>query len=378
MIEVCVVLTNRASYARVAEMIREMVNSPEIEISVIVHASANMKAHGDIVDQLMMDGVCAIDSINTLMAGGDGSAMVKTTGLATIELTSLLDGYRPDYVITVADRFETIATAIAASYLNIPLIHIQGGEQTGSIDDKVRNAITQLADFHFVATTKAKENVQRMVGDKGMCYQVGCPSLDTICRHKFREPRFPIDEGLGPRIDPAKPYLLVLLHPVTTEDALAHEQMWHTINAVQETGMQAVWLWPNIDAGSDGSTKALREYRELFPEAPIHFYRHLPHTSFLDAMHSCACMVGNSSAGIREGSFLGIPVVNIGSRQQGRERSENVIDVGFNEEQIIGAINEQITHGRYFTSTLYGNGSAGRRITQILTGCRVRDPSEVN
>ncbi|MEK9942811.1 MAG: UDP-N-acetylglucosamine 2-epimerase, partial [Gammaproteobacteria bacterium] len=296
--------------------------------------------------------------------------MAKSTGLAITELATLFENLKPDVVVTVADRFETLATAVAASYMNIRLAHTQGGEVTGSIDESVRHAITKLAHVHFPATERAADNIIRMGEAPDTVFWVGCPAIDLVASIDFTEERDIFAKysmrGVGPKLDPKKPYLVVLQHPVTTEYGSGLDQISNTLRAVERLGMQTAWLWPNVDAGSDEISKGLRMYRESHPQAPIHFYHNFEVPDYARLINSAACLIGNSSSAIREGAFLGVPAVNIGTRQNGREHGENIRFASYNQDEIYHVALEQINHGKYPASDLFGIGEAGVKIADIL------------
>jgi UDP-hydrolysing UDP-N-acetyl-D-glucosamine 2-epimerase len=283
--------------------------------------------------------------------------------MLTSYLAHLFAEDAPDLVVTIADRHETLATSIAAAYQHIPLAHIQGGEHTGSIDDKVRHANSMLADHHFPATAQAADTLRRICV-RGGIYMLGCPSIDLASRSLTD--------------DKWKDYLIVLQHPVTSEAALAAVQIDETFAAI--TGAEFVdypvlWLWPGQDAGSDALAKRLREHREHDDTGGIEFVRHLPAHQFMSVLRSARVLIGNSSAGIREAAFLGCPTVNIGSRQTGRERAGNVIDVPHHRHAIRAAIARQLSHGRYDSSAIYGTGRSGEAIARHLTAlCRHSAP----
>ena len=294
--------------------------------------------------------------------------MAKSTGLAIIELATMFENLKPDVVLTVADRFETLATAVAASYMNIPLAHTQGGEVTGSIDESVRHAITKLAHIHFPATKLAAENVIRMGEDPATVHWTGCPAMDLVEESDRSLPQdmFHRYKGVGPDIDPAKPYIVVLQHPVTTEYGQGYAQIQETIKAVAKVQMQTVWLWPNIDAGSDDVSKGLRVFRERERPDYIHFFKNFSPEDYVRVIANCACQVGNSSSALREGSFLGVPAVNIGSRQGGRECGENVMHVAYDAGEVEQAIRHQLQRGYYPGTNIFGEGQAGLKIADIL------------
>jgi UDP-hydrolysing UDP-N-acetyl-D-glucosamine 2-epimerase len=276
--------------------------------------------------------------------------------------------------VTVADRFETIATAIAAAYMNIPLAHTQGGEVSGSIDESVRHAVTKLAHLHFPATELAAQRVIAMGEDPETVFWVGCPSIDLVAETDTRFIQDALDHfgGAGSRIDAEKPFLLMMQHPVTTEYGHGLDQINETLQAVKVVGMQALAFWPNVDAGSEEIAKGLRLFREAGEDHGVHFFRNLPPEVFAKLMAHCACMVGNSSSALREGAFLGTPAVTIGTRQQNRERGPNVVEADYDAGAIAEGIRSQVAHGRYEPSMLFGDGAAGVRIADILA---VAEPS---
>jgi len=366
--KVCIVVNSRANYGRIKSVLRAVKDHPELELQLIIGASAMLYRFGNVRQVIEADGFRPAATLYTIVEGETPTTMAKSTGLAVIELATLLENLKPDVVLTVADRFETIATAIAASYMNIPVAHTQGGEVTGSIDEGVRHAVTKLAHIHFPATELSARNVIRMGEDPSTVHMTGCPAIDIVADLSLDLPQdmFARYKGVGPDIDPRKPYIVVLQHPVTTEYGKGMAQINETISAVAEVNIQTVWLWPNVDAGSDDVSKGLRMFRDRNPQAPIHFYRNFGPEDYARLIYNASCMVGNSSSGLREGAFLGVPVVNVGTRQSGREHGGNVVNVGYDSAEIASAIRRQVKHGRYERSPLFGDGRAGERIADIL------------
>jgi UDP-hydrolysing UDP-N-acetyl-D-glucosamine 2-epimerase len=321
-----------------------------------------------VVDLIEQDGFEVTSRIYSIVEGENLTTMAKSVGLGVLELSTQFENLKPDIVLTVADRFETMATAIAASYMNIRVAHTQGGEITGSIDESVRHAITKLSHLHFTATDESRRRVIGMGENPEFVFNTGCPAIDAIVDVDMTMPEdfFSRYGGVGHAIDPSHPYLVVLQHPVTTEFGSGFAQINATLEAVHAIGMPTVWLWPNVDAGSDDISKGLRMFRERHRDMPIHFVRNFSVEDYARLINRAACLVGNSSSGIREGAFLGVPTVNIGSRQQHRERSHNVIDAGYNAQEITAAIHQQLAHGRYTPDHLYGDGSSASRIAKLM------------
>ncbi len=368
--KVCVVITARPSYSRIKSALTAIRQHPELELQLVVAASALLDRYGQASQVIEGDGFDIAARVYMVLEGENLTTMAKTTGLGVLELSTVFDNLRPDVVVTIADRYETMATAVAASFMNIPLAHVQGGEVTGSIDEKVRHAVTKLADLHLVSTERAGERVVRMGELADKVEVTGCPSID-LAAEILASPSLdfdPLDKygGVGEPLDLSRGYLVVMQHPVTTEYGQARHQANETLHAVRDLGRPTLWFWPNVDAGSDGTSNAIRSFREVEKPCNLHFFKNMAPHDFLRLIYGCQCLVGNSSVGIRESSFLGIPVVNIGSRQQGRERGPNVVDVEHRRQEIAAAIESQLAHGRYPSSPLYGDGAAGERIAQRL------------
>ena len=270
----------------------------------------------------------------------------------------------------IADRYETIATAIAASYMNMPVAHVQGGEVTGSIDDRVRHAVTKLSDLHFVSTQKSAERVIRMGEDESKVFVTGCPSID-IAAEILSHPELDFDPfekygGVGSIVDIDDGYLVVLQHPVTSEYTEGRAHVEETLVAVRDLGLTTLWFWPNVDSGSSSTSRGIRAFREHECPENIHFFTDMASTDFLRLVYNSKGIVGNSSVAIRECGFLGVPAVNIGGRQTGRERGNNVIDVDYSSGDIRAAIETHLKSGKPHRSTIYGSGQAGVRICELL------------
>lgn len=365
--KICVVITARASYSRIKTVLTAIQTHPKLTLQIVVTGSALVDRFGNIIPYLEAENLPVSAIIPNLLDVESDTASAKTTGLAVIELATFFANHRPDVVVTVADRSETIATAIAAVNMNIPLAHIQGGEVTGNIDDRIRNSISQLADLHFVATENARVRLIHMGLSPQKVFYTGCPSIDLIHRHQdcvFNP--YEIYGGVGSQPDLAAPYLVVLQHPVTTETGHSKWQIGNTLNAISTLNMPGIWFWPNADPGTAGTAQGIRAFREQHVDLPFHFFKNIESRHFIQLLKNCACFVGNSSVGIRECSALGVPAVNIGSRQWGRERGPNVIDCTPDAEDIVSAIRRQLAHGCYPSVKLYGKGDAGERIAGQL------------
>lgn len=369
--KVCVVVTARPSYSRIRSALFGLKKYDNVELQVVVAASAILDSYGKVVNQIRKDGFDVSAEVYNMISGENTISAAKTTGLGIVELANVFANIQPDYVVTIADRFETISTAIAASYMNIPLIHIQGGEVTGNIDEKVRHAITKLADVHLVSTEKARERVVKMGEDPSRVYVTGCPSIDIAenVRKNYENLKFdPVKKynGVGNLREDREKYVVVMQHPVTTSISAAREQVRSVLEAVEQIDRQIYWFWPNVDAGSDGVSKEIRIHRETGKAKNIHFFKNMSPDDFLVLLMGADCIIGNSSVAIRECSYLGVSAINIGDRQIGRERGHNVIDCDYDTQAILDAYKKILERGKIEGEPLYGNGNAGEEIARVI------------
>jgi UDP-hydrolysing UDP-N-acetyl-D-glucosamine 2-epimerase len=362
--KICVCVTARPSYSRLRSVLLALHAMPDVDLQLVVCASALLERYGSVVQQIEADGLPITERVWNVLEGETLETAARGTGVLLMDLASCFRRLRPDLVVANADRYEVLAVAQAARYSEIPLAHLQGGEVTGSIDDRVRDAITQLADVHLVSTARAAQRVLTMrYANLGRGVVItGCPSID-LCVGVEDEPPVTADElgGAGARMDLSGPFLALLLHPTTDTHAQSHAEAIAVLRGVQATGWPVVAFWPGNEAGADGVSKALRE-----SQGWLHTVRNLAPRRFLRLLTQCQCLVGNSSVGIRECSYLGVPVVNVGGRQRGRERGPNVVDVGFVESDIYNAVTRQVAHGRYARWEGYGDGQAGQRVAETL------------
>jgi UDP-hydrolysing UDP-N-acetyl-D-glucosamine 2-epimerase len=374
--KVCVVVTARPSYSRIRTALRALAQNGDVELLLVLAASALLDRYGHAVRHIEEDGFVPAARVFNVLEGGGVATMAKTTGLGMLEMATVFDNLKPDIVVTIADRFETLATAAAAAYMNIPLAHVQGGEVTGSIDEKVRHAVTKLADLHLVATRLAGERVIRMGEESASVVVTGCPSIDLACEI-LQKPELDFDPierygGVGPKLDLTNGYLVVIQHPVTTEHELGRRQVLETLYATKDAGLPTLWFWPNVDAGTDGLSNGIRAFRECEKPQNIRFFKGMAPLDFLRLVYGSRCLLGNSSLGLRECSFLGVPAVNIGTRQSGRERGRNAVDTRYDREEIATALTGHLRNGRYPRDLLYGDGRAGERIAEALVSSTLR------
>lgn len=354
---------------------RAIQNHPGLELQVVAGASALLDRYGAVVNIIERDGFPITARVHMLIEGETPTTMAKSTGLGLLELPTIFEQIAPDFVLTVGDRFETMATTLAAAYMNIPVAHTMGGEVSGTIDESIRHAVTKFAHIHFPASEGARERIIKLGEPADTVHCVGCPRIDLVAEileggESFTDALF--GDGVGEKLDMTKPFLLVSQHPVTTEYGEGEADINETLEAVKLVDMQGIVLWPNADAGSDDIARGIRKWRERGLSRGLHFFKNLPVDTYIRLMKTTACLVGNSSSGIREGAFIGTPAVNLGSRQAGRERGLNVVDAPHEREAIASAIRAQVKHGPYARNTVYGDGNAGERIAEILSTAQVK------
>jgi len=393
--KILVPIFNRAHYGRLRSVLRAVDSHPKLKLQVITATPAaysgffsniihsrprswrlalpwyvrakllslnpkNVRDNDLLTNMLLSDGFPVDAQVPFFLDGGVSDTMAKTVGFGIVRLVDELKKLQPDIVFVNADRFEMMALAIAASYLNIPVAHNEGGDVSGTIDESVRHAITKLAHLHFVATKESHKRVVQMGENPRDVFLVGSPTIDTI-----KELDIATSQDFA-GIDTTRPYLLVLLHPVSTESREDNNKMARNlIRALGQIDMPVVFLGSNIDAGSHELGEAMREWARSRPDS-VFFTKHLPPDSFYCALANAACAVGNSSSFIREGGYFGTPAVIVGSRQKGRERCGNVVEVGIEVEEIKEGIAKQLKRGRYQKDFRFGNGTTGQKIADLL------------
>ena len=368
--KILICITARPSYSRIKSTALALNKRDEIDLVVLASGSALLERYGRVVDQIKDDGLTVVEELYTFVEGNDPINMALTTASTLSASAMSMARIAPDLVVTIADRYETLGTAIAASYSGIPLIHIQGGEITGNIDERVRHAVTKLSDMHLVANHVAGDRIRSMGEDPSTIFVTGCPSIDIAVQSRSLDFEIVKDSvtqlGVGQNIDLDKPYCVILQHPETEQHTDSYNCMMQTLCAVKEASLASLIFWPNVDAGSDATSKALRVSREQGVLKTSRLIKNLEGEIFLRLLSKAECLIGNSSVGIRECSFLGVPVVNIGCRQDGRTRGHNVLDSQWNQEEITAAILKQIYHGKYESDTIYGDGKSGETIAKLL------------
>ncbi len=376
---ICVAIFSRANYGSIRKVLVALKKSKKVNLQILTGGSANIGKYGLVSDVIRKDNFKVDEDIYFLVDGDTPVTMVKTTGLGMIETSTALQRLKPDIVLTVGDRYETLATVVSASYMNIPVAHTMGGEITGTIDESVRHAITKFSHMHFAASKKAKVNILKMGENKKNVFHVGCPRIDLVketLKNKIKNLNkeiFDGNEGVGQKFDINKDFITVMHYPVTTEYGQNYKHMKQVIKAVNKINIPKLFFWPNSDAGSEEISTAIRESREKKTITNSWFIKNLKPEIFFHVLNKTKCLVGNTSAAIREGSFIGVPAVSVGTRQEGRERGKNVISSRCEYNEIYKKIIKQMKKGkRKIRNNIYGQGKASEKIVKILEKINVK------
>ena len=366
---VCFPMTSRAYYGRTQLLIQKLHNHPGIDLQLMLGGSILLDKYSPhIADDIEKSGFAISTSYFNVIEGGNHVAMAKTACLTALEFTNGFHSIAPDLVVVCGDRFEQLAIAMSAAYLNKTIAHIEGGDVTGSIDESVRHAITKLAHIHFVTNADAHRRVLAMGEDPNYVFNTGSLDLElaSLVRTALTTERIN-GYGVGHEVDITKPFLTVIQHPVTTDtDNRAHLEA--TLQAIVDLDMPTIWFWPNPDAGTGEMAERIRHLREHDPAKTekMRFITNVPVEEFIALLRVTSCLVGNSSAGIKECSYLGTPVVDVGARQQGRLRGEHVVTVPYDARAITDAVRAQLRHGRFEPSDLYYKADASRAMVDVL------------
>lgn len=362
-LRVALVSERRADYSRFKPIMSLMARDSFFDVRLAVTGISLLKSHGQDIAVIRRDGfkIAKIIPMYRETAPDTGAEMTRAYARIMAGLADFFEEVKPDLVLTGFDIGANFCAAVVGAHMNIPVAHIQGGEVTGSIDESLRHAMSKFAHIHFPATRDAARLLRRMGEDPRYIFPVGCPSLDTI----RQTPVMTRDKTARMlELDAKKPYVVIVQHPVTTEADKTGVQIRETLRAVKSMELQGIVIYPNNDAGSRAIKKEIRS-------SGIRFVPSMAPEDFINAVRHSAALVGNSSSGIHETATLHVPTVNIGTRQQGRERPANVIDAGYKKEEIVAGITKAL-YDKKFLATVrrlknpYGDGHSAERIVRIL------------
>jgi len=374
--KICVVTNSRADYSRFKTLLESLKKRKDVELQLFVIGAHLLSTYGNTVKEIERDGFTVTYKMHTEIEGRVPVTMAKSTGAAVAELANAFYNFKPDVVVVHGDRYEALAAAIAASLMNITVAHIQGGEVSGTIDEHLRHAITKLSHLHFPSTKLAAKRIIAMGEVAKNVYVSGCPASDILLRapklsfEELRNKILPMVRKEEWKATFTKDFILFLYHPVTTEIDSLNTHIKETLSALGEFPHSLVILWPNIDAGSGYIVPALKDF-DRKEGARVGLFDNFSLDLYANMMRHARVIVGNSSSGIREACYFGTPVVNIGSRQEGRERTKNIIDVGHDKKAIVAAIKKQLVKGTYKPEYRFGDGTAGERIAKVLATAKL-------
>lgn len=370
--KIAVVTGTRAEYGILYPVLRAIEKHPELELSLIVAGMHLSHEFGYTVEEIERDGFKIDAKIDMLLSDDTGARMAKSFGIGVMEIAQTLEMIKPDMILVLGDREEPFAAAVAGTCMNIPVAHVAGGEVAtgGHIDESIRHSITKFAHIHFPSTKKSVLRIIKLGEEPWRVHVVGSPVLDVILSERLLSANV-IAQRFS--LDLSRPVILVVQHPLTLKPEESSTQIRETMEALVEIKEQSIVIYPNTDAGGRRMINVIKKYEKY------HFiktFKNLSRKDYLSLMKMASVMVGNSSSGIIEAPSFHLPVVNIGSRQEGRERSTNVIDVGHDKREIINAIKKAL-HGKKFLAKVkkcknpYGDGKASQRIVKVLSEIKI-------
>ncbi|MBP9701575.1 MAG: UDP-N-acetylglucosamine 2-epimerase (hydrolyzing) [Candidatus Pacebacteria bacterium] len=369
--KVCFVITNFIHYSRSLLVLEELSKRDDVDLHIIVGgpalSSKFTSKFADIKQLLKKDGHHQLYDLHFNLEGNDSIVKAKTTGLGIIEFTTLFNQIKPDVIVVRGDRFEVLSATVAAAYMSIPVAHIEGGDLSGSIDESVRHAITKLSHIHFPTNEPAKKRILKLGEAPSHVFNFGSPDIEVVEKLSKKTNKIDLKKtGSGALFDLTKGYLMVMYHPDIQDVKTVHINTRKILKAVHDLGIPTLWFWPNIDAGSEDISQELRNFKDEVKGHKIRFMRYLGPREFIWLLQNAFCLIGNSSAGIKESSFIGLPVVNIGKRQNQRLRGENVMTVTHDTKAIRKAIEKQIKNGKYKPSTMYFAKDTSKNIAKTI------------
>lgn len=358
----------RSEYDIMSSVFRAISENTSLDLELIVTGAHLSETYGYTIQEIKADGFKIADEVESLINGDKASSRVKGLAVQLQGMIQAVTRVRPDFLLVLGDREESISTALIGAYMNIPVAHIAGGDRVvGNVDDQIRHAVTKLAHLHFVTNQESYKRVIKLGEQPFRVFNTGNPGLDRI----LRVPQLSasqLSERLGFNIIDGEPFILLIQHVISTEIEFAYFQMKQSLEAVKNLGIKTILSYPNSDAGGQQMIKAILEYKDI---PFLYIAKNIPRTEFVNIMRRAGCMLGNSSAGILEAPLLKLPVVNVGNRQKGRLHAENVQFVSHEVEAICSAVKKALLDKSYREqvakcSNPYGDGHSSKKIADIL------------
>jgi UDP-hydrolysing UDP-N-acetyl-D-glucosamine 2-epimerase len=369
--KICFIITSFIHYSRNLLVLEELKKRKDVDLHIIIGGTALLSKYSaryaHVKEMLESDGFKNLYEAYFNLEGDNETVKAKTAGLGIVEFANLFSNIKPDIVVTRGDRFEVLSAATAASYMNIPIAHIEGGDVSGTLDEAVRHSITKLSHIHFPTNEESKKRIIRMGENKKYVFNFGSPDIEMVRRISDGSNNIDIEStGSGAPINIKSKFLIVMYHPVSTDIGALRESARNLLETIYEMDIPTFWFWPNADLGAEDISHEIRIFNDRVAAHKMRFMRYLPPKQFIILLKNASCLVGNSSAGIKECSYLGIPVVNIGSRQSNRLREKNVIDALDNKDEIKKAIEKQFSRENYKPSNLYYADNTSKNIAVKL------------
>lgn len=362
---IAIIASSRATYGYKRKVINLINKSDRLELQLIVTGMHLLKEYGYSVKDIEADGFPIAAKVEMMVGGDTPSAWAKSVGVEIQNLAQVFSMLGPDIVLVTGDRAEMFAAAITASYMNIPVAHIQAGDVSGHIDGSARHAITKLSHIHFPSCEDSAKRVEKMGEERWRIFNVGAPQLDAII-HDPKLSKKELNVKLG--VDLNQPTILVLQHPILVENDKSYDQMKQTMEVIAELKIQTLVVYPNVDSGGAEIIRAIKEYENL---PFIYTFRNVERQIFISLLKAVSVIVGNSSCGILEAPSFKLPAVNIGNRQRGRMQANNVINVPHKRGEIANAINKALFDNDFKKELRncinpYGDGKSSGRIVKVL------------
>lgn len=351
--KIFLITERRADYSRFKPILDLIEKDKELDYDLVVTGLHLKEEHGYTINEIKKDGFKIFSTFEMFLENEDsGAAMVRSFSTALKEVTYALETSNPDIILSGFDIAANFAVTIAGAHMNIPVAHIQGGEVTGTIDESIRHAMTKFSHYHFAANYDAKNRIEKLGEIPEHVFDVGCPSVDAILQVEDNPDilnKFGLDKN----------FFIMLQHPVTSEVNDSKDQITCTVDAIIQSGVNALIILPNNDAGFSKIIEKIKSTKLKYVDS-------LSIVDYVNLMKRCKALIGNSSSGIHETATFNIPTINIGTRQQGRLRPNNVIDVGYNKNEILNAINKCKNLKLKHCDKIYGLGDSSEKIVNLL------------
>ncbi|OBP15405.1 UDP-N-acetyl-D-glucosamine 2-epimerase, UDP-hydrolysing [Rheinheimera sp. SA_1] len=357
----------RSEYDIMSSVYQAVAAHPYLDLALVVTGAHLSPAHGYTLNDIKADGFKVLGEIHSLLSSDTASSRVKGLAIQLLGLIQLIEQYKPDWLLVLGDREESMTTALAGAYMNIAVAHLCGGDRVvGNVDDQVRHAVSKLVHLHLTSNMESSERLLRMGEQPFRVHTIGNPGLDRLRTTPLISLPILAKQLNFPELK--SPFIVVIQHVISTEIEEAYQQMSITMRALKKLNLPAVVIYPNSDAGGYELIRAIEEYRQ-YPL--IHIAKNIPRLQFVNLLKHASCMVGNSSAGILEAPLLKLPVVNIGNRQKGRLHANNVSFVSHSEDEIIASVTRAVFDKEYRRhiqqcSNPYGDGHSSEKVAALL------------